>query len=105
MVIILTCDSAHCIIYSVKSLLTTKAYGFLTRDKTRYEILSEILGFHGGDFWNVITCKLVEFDRCFRRLYCLHHQYNFPSKQLRQLPSYACTVKNIKVILYWSAML
>jgi hypothetical protein len=40
-------------------------------------ILNEISGSHPGEmavFWDVATCNLVEIDRRFRDVYCLHYQ-------------------------------
>jgi hypothetical protein len=41
-------------------------------------------------FWDVAPCSLVEINRCFRGVYCLHHQgsdgRNWPSFQRYLLP-------------------
>jgi hypothetical protein len=38
----------------------------------------EISGSHGSEyedvFWDAAPCSLVEIDRCFTSVYCVHHQ-------------------------------
>jgi hypothetical protein len=53
-------------------------------------------------YWDMAPCSLVEVDRRFRGVYCLHYQGHFP-EAIRHIPE-GCHFLKMKLFIlhYWN---